>query len=58
MALHIAKLLANGAGGYDWSGLPLLCAWLGVDDIEGLLQRLAVIRTHRPAHLHHDHEDA
>lgn len=37
----------------DWSGLPLVAAWLGVDDIDGLLHRLIVIKTHRP-----DRDDA
>lgn len=58
IAQRVSKLLANGTGGYDWSGLPLLVDWLGVTDVEGLLQRLAVIRTHKPGHLHHDTENA
>jgi hypothetical protein len=41
--------LANGAGGLDWAGLPLLCGWLGVADVEGLMQRLMFIRMHKPA---------
>lgn len=58
IALRVAKLLANGTGGYDWGGLPLMVDWLGVSDVEGLMQRLAVIRSHKPARLHHDFEDA
>ena len=43
----MANLLANGMGGFDWAGLPLLCGWLGVQDIEGLMDRLQVIKLHR-----------
>ena len=32
----------------DWAGLPLACAWLGVRDVDGLLQRLLIIKTHDP----------
>lgn len=41
-------LLANGMGGIDWAGLPLACAWLGVRDVDALLQRLLLIKTHDP----------
>lgn len=40
--------LANGMGGLDWAGLPLVCAWMGVEDVDGLVQRLLVIKTHKP----------
>jgi hypothetical protein len=35
-------------GGIDWAGLPAVCAWLGIEDIDGLLLRLAVIKLHKP----------
>lgn len=35
-------------GGIDWAGLDLVAAKLGIDDIEGLIERLYVIKTHRP----------
>lgn len=35
-------------GGIDWSGLPLVCTWLGVQDVEGLLHRIEVIQAHKP----------
>lgn len=44
----VYRLLANGAGGIDWAGLPLLCGWLGVTDVEGLMLRLVAIRMHAP----------
>lgn len=34
-------------GGVDWQAVPLIVAWLGIDDVEGLMQRLALIRLHR-----------
>ena len=48
MANRVFRLLSNGMGGIDWKGLPLVCGWLGVDDIEGLLIRLEVLKTYRP----------
>lgn len=41
-------MVSNGSGGIDWSGLPLVCSLLGVQDIDGLIHRLTVIKTHRP----------
>lgn len=35
-------------GGIDWSGLPFVCALLGIHDPEQLIDRLLVIKTHRP----------
>lgn len=47
MAIQAHNLLANGMGGIDWAGLPYACAWLGIDDVDGLMTRLLVIKTHR-----------
>jgi len=41
-------LLKTGAGGIDWSGLPLVAGLLGITDVDGLFARLAVILIHRP----------
>jgi hypothetical protein len=41
-------LLANGMGGIDWAGLPYVVATLGIDDIEILINRLMVIKAHKP----------
>mgnify|MGYP006958834259 CR=1 FL=1 len=35
-------------GGIDWAGFPLLVAKFGVDDVEGLIDRLLVIRGYEP----------
>lgn len=48
MAIRIFNGLSNGMGGLDWAGLPLLAAYHGVRDVEGLLHRLLVIKGHRP----------
>lgn len=40
--------LHNGHGGFDWAGLPLVVALLGIDDVEALMHRLLVIKTHKP----------
>lgn len=42
------NLLANGMGGFDWQGLPIVCTMLGVRDVEMLIERLLVIKTHKP----------
>lgn len=44
----MARMLGNGMGGMDWAGLPLACELFHVTDVEALLQRLLVIKTHRP----------
>lgn len=48
IAFDVVAMLKNGMGGLDWSGLPLVAAWLGVTDIDGLMYRLRTIVTHRP----------
>lgn len=47
LALRAWNLLANGMGGIDWAGLPLVAALLGIDDAEDLIHRLGVIKNHR-----------
>lgn len=47
-AIRAWNFLATGAGGIDWAGLPVVVELLGVDDVEQLLERLYVIRTHKP----------
>lgn len=41
-------MLGNGMGGIDWSGLEVLAARFGVEDIEGLIDRLEVVKNHDP----------
>jgi len=40
--------LSNGQGGFDWAGLPVVVALLGVRDVEALVNALLVIKLHRP----------
>lgn len=47
-AIRAHNMLANGMGGIDWAGLPLVAAFLGVGDVEGLLESLETVLTHRP----------
>lgn len=42
------NLLANGMGGIDWAGLEVVVAYLGVRDVESLVDRLQVIKLHKP----------
>lgn len=46
-ALTVRNLLANGMGGIDWAGLPFVVEWLGVSDLQGLMQRLSILLSYR-----------
>ena len=35
-------------GSIDWRGLEVVAALLGVDDVEGLINDLMVIKSHKP----------
>lgn len=48
LALRVWNMLANGMGGLDWAGLPLAVAHFGIADVDGLLHRLQVIKSHNP----------
>lgn len=48
LALRAWSYLSNGSGGIDFGGLPLVVELLGVDDVEDLMHRLLVIKTHDP----------
>ena len=48
MALIAFNFVSNGMGGIDFSGIELIAAKLGIEDIDGLLDRLLTIKTHRP----------
>lgn len=47
-ALEVWRLVSNGMGGMDAGWLPYAVALHEVEDIEGLLRRLTVIKLHRP----------
>ena len=40
--------MVDGMGGLNWSGLEPLIALFGISDVEGLMQRLIVIKCHTP----------
>lgn len=46
--MHAYNLLANGSGGIDWAGLPLICEYLGITEIEPLIHAIGVIKSHEP----------
>lgn len=48
VAFQVYGMLANGMGGLDWSQLDLAAATFGAVDREDLIERLLVIKTHRP----------
>jgi hypothetical protein len=48
IAIEIWNLLHNGSNGFDWAGLPFVVQLYGVDDVEALVRRLLVIKTHQP----------
>lgn len=41
------NMLSDGQGGIDWAGLPYACAHFGVQDVQGLMDRLMVIKAWR-----------
>lgn len=46
--MHVALMLANGAGGFDWSALDLAVAMYEVENVEELLDGLLAIKVWRP----------
>ena len=44
-ALLVFRMLANGMGGLDWSGLELAVEKYEVDNVEDLIDRLIAIKT-------------
>jgi hypothetical protein len=46
--MRIYNAIANGAGGIDWSALPLFFSLWGVTDPEDMIDRLLVIKLHKP----------
>lgn len=48
IAFGVYAMLANGMGGLDWSGLPIAAAYFGASDVEALVERLMVIKLHKP----------
>ena len=40
--------MSNGHGGMDWAGLNLMAALLGIENIESLVNRLLIIKLHKP----------
>ena len=45
-ALKVVGLLKTGSGGIDWAGLPMVAGWMGIADIDGLFERIAIILQH------------
>lgn len=48
LAIEGFSMLANGMGGIDWAGLPMVSALLGVHDIEAFARHLMTIKAYRP----------
>lgn len=48
MAIEVWNALCDGNGGMDWGGLQLLVELYGIEDVEGLVMRLKVIKAHKP----------
>lgn len=48
MASRACKLLKTGSGGIDWAGIPLVCAYLEVTQIEPFIDALQVLLTYEP----------
>lgn len=48
MAIRVFNALSGEMGGIDWAGLPIFIALWGIEDVEGLIDRLLVIKSHKP----------
>lgn len=48
LALRVWNMLSNGMGGMDWAGLQLAVAMFGIVDVEGLIDRLLLIKAYKP----------
>ena len=55
MAIRAWRLLANGMGGIDWAGLPIVIEMLGIHDPESLIARMQVIRSYKPTENQDEH---
>ncbi len=47
-AITAWNLLSTGSGAFDLGALPVVVELLGVQDVEGLIDRLLIIKLHRP----------
>ena len=48
IAITAFNFLCDGMGGIGWAGLELVAAKFGVEDIDDLMDRLLVIKMHKP----------
>lgn len=48
MAIVVINALSNGYGGIDWAGLPIIVEKFGIENVDDLIDRLLVIKNHRP----------
>lgn len=48
MAIAVFNVLCDGFGGVNWAGLDLWVEKLGIEDVDGLLDRLRIIKLHKP----------
>ena len=48
-AIQCWNLMQNGMGGCDWAALPMACELYEVDDVEAVIERLLIIKNHKPA---------
>lgn len=48
VAFQVFAMLANGMGGLDWAGLELAAEMFGASDREALMERLLVMKLHKP----------
>ena len=47
-AIVVWYICANGMGGIDWGAVPFACEYLGISDVEMLVERLLVIKAYKP----------
>lgn len=47
-AIAVFNMVSNGMGGIDWGAVPFACDYLGVEDVDVIVERLLVIKSHKP----------
>jgi len=48
MAIRIFNGLCDSMGAINWAGFELLAERFGISNVEGLIDRLLVIKSHEP----------
>lgn len=48
LAIRVFNAAQNGMGGIDWHGLEVMAEMFGIEDLDGLIERVLVIKSWTP----------